>query len=991
MAENIILKVDFQGADVTSQKAITLATNINKLGAEKRELAKQVKNLDVNSKTYSQDLKALITRQNEVGAQLKVAKKEFNELERATINATTANRAEAGSIKQLRAELASAQSAYVLLSKAKRQNTKDGKELKKRIDELDATVKGHEQSMGIHNRSVGDYGKALRGLVPSFTAVGAAALAFNVLKDVVKTLEEFELQMAKVKAVTNATEAEFTALVDSAKELGRTSQFTATEVGQLQEEFAKLGFSTPEILAATEATLNLATATQSDLAQSAKVAAATINGFQLTAEDTLKVTDVMAKSFTSTSLDINKFENAMAKVAPAAKSVGVDITQTTAALGVLSDAGLEATTAGTSFRNILLESSKMGLNYRDALDLVKNSTNQSATAVEIFGKENAVAAITLAKNQEQLDQLAKSFSAADGTAAKMAETLGDTSVGASKKLESAWEGLMLSFGDGAEGPLAAAKEGLASFINSVVDLQDESNDLATLLEDDPFQFSRWTLDTEAQSHAIFRVRQETEFLNKNLNNQSALQLRIAQNDAKLKILKSELAKAQKEENDKIEDFATLQIKALENSNEAIQLQLKQAKEQEKLNKKKVKTAEIDEQVASIEVDLKKQTLEQLEKLDTKEAKAEIKRRKEVADEKKRIEKEVADDTKKLSESLLKLRQDTYLTELRDKEKIEDEKLRIEEENAIRSINLTKATEEEKAKAIAATQENFAAKRKALEFKREEEKKKEDEKKQEEERKKAEEADKDPDNPNSTAYAKKQQEAKEEARKELAFKFAEETARGLIERANRRNEEEKQRDIESLQAKLDAGIISQQEFDTQREEIDRKAFKRKKRLDTSEVLVNALVAASKIIAQVGLTPALPFALATLGVQTAAQVAGIQAQTFASGGFTGPGNGTTDHTGHSPVGIVHDNEFVASKRTLSTPLGMGLANMLDGINRNPALGYYAEGGFTTRTLQVDNESIAAALSGQMQQIKVVNVASETAYVDGRTKFVKNKGVI
>ena len=119
---------------------------------------------------------------------------------------------------------------------------------------------------------------------------GMGAIAVN-------TFQAFELQMSKVKAVSGATAEEFQALEEDAKRLGASTIFSASQVAELQTEFAKLGFTAKEITQVTEATLALAQATDSDLARAAEVAGATLRGFGLDANETTRVTDVMAKSF----------------------------------------------------------------------------------------------------------------------------------------------------------------------------------------------------------------------------------------------------------------------------------------------------------------------------------------------------------------------------------------------------------------------------------------------------------------------------------------------------------------------------------------------------------------------------------------------------------------------------------------------------------------------------------------------------------------------
>ena len=123
-----------------------------------------------------------------------------------------------------------------------------------------------------------------RSITLPLAAIAGASLKLAV---------DFEGSMAKVKAVTGATSTEFKSLEETAKRLGATTVFTASEVAGLMNEYGKIGFTSKQIQEATEATLYLAQATGSDLAMAAEVAAATLGGFGLAASETARVTDVL--------------------------------------------------------------------------------------------------------------------------------------------------------------------------------------------------------------------------------------------------------------------------------------------------------------------------------------------------------------------------------------------------------------------------------------------------------------------------------------------------------------------------------------------------------------------------------------------------------------------------------------------------------------------------------------------------------------------------
>jgi len=152
-------------------------------------------------------------------------------------------------------------------------------------------VQGGAQKAGTAFKAMG---------VQLLAALGVTAIIFKIVegfKQLITVNKNFEFQMAKVQAITGATSEEMKNLTSNAKALGASTKFTATEVAGLQEEYAKLGFSTDEILNTTEATLMLAEATGSDLAQAANIAGQVLRAFKLDALETQRVTDVMALSF----------------------------------------------------------------------------------------------------------------------------------------------------------------------------------------------------------------------------------------------------------------------------------------------------------------------------------------------------------------------------------------------------------------------------------------------------------------------------------------------------------------------------------------------------------------------------------------------------------------------------------------------------------------------------------------------------------------------
>ena len=316
-----------------------------------------------------------------------------------------------------------------------------------------------ERAMDRMGRKMQQTGKNLSmKLTAPLAALGA--VSFNVFKG-------FEAEMSKVKAVSGATAEEFKALSDNAKDLGASTMFTAREVAQLQTEFAKLGFTATEITKVTESTLALAQASGSDLARAAEVAGSTLRAFGLDASETGRVADVMAKSFSTSALDMEHFSNSMSFVAPVAKSAGMSIEETSAMLAVLANAGIKGSKAGTALRRIISEIGATGKPVSEALkDLASKGLNL-ADAKDEVGRSAQSALLILSEGVDQIKPLTKEFENSAGAANAMATEMGDNALGASKRLESAMEGLGISIGEVVAEAVVPMMEGIAKLASKL--------------------------------------------------------------------------------------------------------------------------------------------------------------------------------------------------------------------------------------------------------------------------------------------------------------------------------------------------------------------------------------------------------------------------------------------------------------------------------------------------------------------------------------------
>ncbi len=345
---------------------------------------------------------------------------------------------------------------------------------------LDDRLRKINKSARDGRRDVGRYGLALQKVRGSLsTGLGALGITAGiaglgrVIGNVIGVFSGFQKSNSQLQAVLGdaGTKGNMDLLKQSAKELGATTAFTASEVTGLQIEFAKLGFDPKSIDNATEATLALAAAAGVDLAEAASVAGATLGGFGLDAAETGRVTDVMAKSFSISALDMEKFKESMKSAAPAAKAVGVNVEKTTALLGTLANAGISGSKAGNNLKTTFINLNAAGLTLEEGLEKVANSEDKLGTAAKLVGKNAAASFLVLADGVDTTKQLEEGLNNAAGAAQDMADIQLDNLAGSITILGSAWEGFILSLEDG-EGKFS-------NLLRTIVDVATELLSMAT--------------------------------------------------------------------------------------------------------------------------------------------------------------------------------------------------------------------------------------------------------------------------------------------------------------------------------------------------------------------------------------------------------------------------------------------------------------------------------------------------------------------------------
>ena len=443
-------------------------------------MADVITRLKVESSEYDSKIKRAAQSLNEMSHQAEIsgnkiatASKENLALAKSLGNMQTVATSARGKMAEFSQAIESATLMYNRLSKAEKQG-QFGKALNTSINQLQGRLKGLQTEMaavqGQMTKGVGS--KFAAGLGSAFSMFGPAALAATgvaaalggmkkVMSDMVQINMQFEQGTAVLASILGKTTDEITALTNQAKQLGATTRYTAMQITELQTNLARLGFTEQEILNSTKAIQAFATATGADLGEAANLAGAALRGFGMNATEMERAASVMAVSTTKSALSFEKLATAVPIVAPVAKQFGFTIEDTITLLGKLSDAGMDASTAATATRNIFLKmadgsgklSQAMGKpvhsveEFGEALKEMKEKGMSLNDILKMVGVRSTAAFAVFADNADTLKDFKQSITDCGDAMGDMEQKQINTLQGSLIILNSAWEGLMLTFSE----------------------------------------------------------------------------------------------------------------------------------------------------------------------------------------------------------------------------------------------------------------------------------------------------------------------------------------------------------------------------------------------------------------------------------------------------------------------------------------------------------------------------------------------------------------
>ena len=293
--------------------------------------------------------------------------------------------------------------------------------------------------------------------------------------DTINTYKDFEAQMSQVKAISGASGSDYERLNKKAQEMGATTKFTASEAAQGFNYMAMAGWNTDQMEKGIGGILSLAAASGEDLGTTSDIVTDALTAFNMGADEATHFADVLAVASSNANTNVGMMGETFKYVGAASGALGYSIEDVALGIGLMANAGIKSSQAGTELNSIFTRLSTNTNGARDAIEQLGISFYDQNGNARDFGKVlDELRSATKGMNNEQKINLANTIAGqraqagllamlnateadyrkvtnaiqdADGAAQNMADTMLDNLSGSITKLQSAWEGLKLKLGE----------------------------------------------------------------------------------------------------------------------------------------------------------------------------------------------------------------------------------------------------------------------------------------------------------------------------------------------------------------------------------------------------------------------------------------------------------------------------------------------------------------------------------------------------------------
>lgn len=328
---------------------------------------------------------------------------------------------------------------------------------------------------------------------PLMTAAGAA----------IQTGMQFDASMSNVYGLMsslNLSQAQMDALRDTAREMGATTKFSASEAADAMGYMALAGWDDAQVIAGIPGVLNLAAAANMDLAKASDIVTDTMTPFGMAAERAGEAADVFAYAQANSNTTVEALGEAMKYAAPTADAFGMTLQDTAAAMGVLANAGIKGSQGGTTLNAMLRDMKNNAKNgaiaigktkvaltnadgsYRSYAAIIRDidkatssmtASQRDAALGAIFGDESLKGILaTLKQGPDALDAMTEGMYACGGAAEDMAATMGDNLKGDLAILESGAQDMAIALSDWLMPAARGVVQGITDMIGKFNALDD---------------------------------------------------------------------------------------------------------------------------------------------------------------------------------------------------------------------------------------------------------------------------------------------------------------------------------------------------------------------------------------------------------------------------------------------------------------------------------------------------------------------------------------
>lgn len=344
--------------------------------------------------------------------------------------------------------------------------------------------------------------------VDAMRAIGDKAV--EAAKYVLEVGSKFEAEMDKVSAISGATGGDLARLTEKAKEMGSTTRFSASESAEAFEYMAMAGWKTNDMLAGIDGVMALAAASGADLATTSDIVTDALTAFGEGAGEAGRLADIMAAASSNANTNVEMMGETFKYAAPVAGALGISMEDTAIAVGLMANAGIKASQAGTTLRTGLTNLAKPTEQMKAAMDkyniaLVENEdgsvnlretmislreklggleqTEQAAAAAAIFGRDSMAGWLAVVNaSDEDFDTLTTAIDNSKGAAEGMSSVMENNLSGAMTTFQGALENLGLELYNKAVSPLTGAVEfatGVVSGLAKLIHGDDNALDSVT--------------------------------------------------------------------------------------------------------------------------------------------------------------------------------------------------------------------------------------------------------------------------------------------------------------------------------------------------------------------------------------------------------------------------------------------------------------------------------------------------------------------------------